>query len=1081
MQIKIKHFFLECKGSYGSYLNSLLMSFAMILLSVPLYGQQAARQITGVVTDVTGESLPGVSIIEKGTTNGIATNIDGQYVLNVADNNATVLVFSYVGFETQEIIIANKKVINISLTESSRKLDEVVVVGYGVQNKGSVVAAVVQRSQEELKQTYSGSDLTLALAGQVPGLVMLTSSGEPGGIELGSSASNMYIRGQTSWNNSSPLILVDGVERDMMTVDISEVSSISVLKDASATSVFGVRGANGVILVTTKRGESGKTRLNFTYKGSGLQMSKVPKIMNSYDAVSANNEIIEREVGLSPNSWNDYVPYWHVANFQQPIADDLKYIYPDVNWQKELFKPMAFSHNANINAQGGNKFIRYFGSLGYNHEGDIIKRFDNRKGYQPSFGYDRFNFRSNIDLSLTRTTNLAINLDGFFSLKRQTMSNNDTSSRSDFWQWRSLYGLPPNLYVVMHPDGYFGAFDGTGNNLVNPAAIFNSMGLRTTRTHRTNTLFELKQDLDFITKGLRVSAMLSLDSQVTTDFRWNDGNHARPREGNTAYKVVEWWKYTGPDQDPNEYTLYLPEGTGDFDWEQRLISINQENINITTNWRNALPVDRRMLYKFQLNYNRTFGKHDVTGAGIMEREENALGTQFKRYRENWIFRGTYNYDARYSFEFSGAYNGSEQFGPGYKFDFFPSVGLGWYVSNEKFFNIKWVDRLKLRFSSGKTGNDRLGNERWLYSTDYAYGGSSNLVNDTNGTSPYTHYTVSRMGNPYIQWENALQNNFGIDMGLFKNLLSLTVEIFNEDRTDQMIAGANRAIPAYFGFTPPPANLGRVKSKGFEIELRIDKRLPNLRLWSTLAISHNENKVIFRDDGQLLPDYRKQAGFPIGQQKRALHTGYIMQNWDDVYASIPTETLNDNKLPGYYDLIDFNADGIYKGADDGSIPIGYAETPQNIYTWTLGANYKGFNFMMQFYGVNNTNRWIGNNNWRDYTATLYAEFADYWSKDNPDAYAYLPRFRSQGPSYGHWNLYDGSYVRLRAAEIGYTVSKANWITRAGIDRFRIYLSGNDLFFWSRMIDDRETTFSSGSDTTGAYPRMKYYNLGFELTF
>lgn len=1042
--------------------------------------QDDKKTITGKVVDKTGLSLPGVSVLIKGTTIGTVTNADGDFNLSVPAN-AKTLVVSFVGMKKQEIPLTTKTNYLVTLEDETIGLDEVVAVGYATQKKESVVGSIAQVTQEDLQRSGNVTDLREALSGNIPGIVSLTSSGEPGGILTGESATNIFIRGQNTWNGGQPLILVDGVERNMNNIDVNEVASISVLKDASATAVFGVKGANGVILITTKRGTDGKTKLNFNYTATGTMLSKLPQILDSYAALRAKDEIIEREGVLNEASWFAYVPYDIVTRYKLPQTAEYAKIYPNVNWEDAMYKNMGLSHRATLSAQGGNKAVQYFGSLAYLHEGDMFQDYNNGKGYSPNYNYDRFNFRSNIDLNLTNTTKLEIDLSGYYSLKNTNYNNEGSTGRADAWMWRAAYGLAPDLFLPMYDNGRWGAYQEGGNNTVNPLAVVYNIGIRQTRTTQLNADFSLEQKLNFITEGLNAKASLYYDNQIRSEGGIYDiTNHVRPNEAvtNVAYEQIYPMKYTGPDQDPSEYTVLLPISDEEYGWVMRPWTIREESIG-DANWSGYIPVDRRLMYQLQLNYAHAFGVNNVTAMGVFKREEYARGSMFKNYREDWVFRTTYNYDGRYLFEANGAYNGSEQFGPGYRFAFFPSVAIGWMVTDEKFFKVNWLDKLKLRFSLGKVGDDRVSGGRWLYADQYAYGGYGRLTEITNGSSPYTFYRQTVVGNPKIQWENALKTDFGIESSLFNNLMTLNFDYFTEDRTDILLAGGSRNIPVFFGATPPSANVGQVKSKGFELELGFTKRLNNVDVWANLSVTHNQNKVIEKDDPPLQLDYLKAKGYPIGQQRSLIKTQFY-NNWDEVYASIPTENNDLQKLPGYYDLIDFNADGIIKNSED-TAPIGYSEIPQNTASFSAGAKYKGFSVMVQFYGVNNANRSIPFNNYINDTDVLFANVADYWSKDNPNATSFLPRWKTQAENIGDYYMYDASFLRLKTAEIAYSFNNNYWMKKAGFSNLRVFLNGNNLFFWSKLPDDRETTYSGGSATEGSYPTLKRINLGIELTF
>lgn len=1043
---------------------------------------QAQRKVTGVVTDETGAPIPGVSIHVKGTNQGVQSTPDGRFSIAIPDDNA-ILVFSFIGTVTREIAVGKQTALKVVLQQSSTQLNEVVAIGYGSQKKESVVGAISQVSNKELKRTGNVPDLREALVGQVPGLVGITSSGEPGGILSGESATNLFIRGQTTWNGAQPLVLVDGIKRNMNDIDVNDVASISVLKDASATAVFGVEGANGVILITTKRGKPGKTTLNFNYVATAKTLSKQPATLDSYAALKAKNEIIEREGVLNEASWGDYMPNSIVERYKLPQTPEYQQIYANVDWQDAMYEDVGFSHKATLSATGGSKTIQYFGSLTYLHEGDMFKKYDNGKGYDPNYNYDRFNFRSNIDINLTKTTVFRLGLSGFYSQKNTNFNNEGSTSRADAWMWRATYGLAPDLFLPMYANGRWGANQEGGNNTVNPIAAVYNIGIRETRTTQLLSDFTIEQNLDFITKGLTARALLSSDNNIRSEGGIYDiQNSIRPAEArtNVPFQQIYPLLYEGPDQDPSEYTVLLPVSDEEYDWVLQPWTIRQEDIT-SANWSGYIPIDRRLTYQAQLNYSRKFGKsHDVTAMALFKREEYARGSAFKNYREDWAFRATYNYKLRYFVEGNGAYNGSEQFGPGYRFHFFPSVAVGWYISNEKFFHVKWIDKLKIRANTGTIGNDDVSGGRWLYNSAFAYGGAARLPEGTASTSPYTFYRTSVVGNPDIHWETAQKSDIGLELDMFRQLISVNFDYYTQDRTDILLGGSSRSVPPFFGMTPPSANLGRVKSKGFEVEVKVNKELSkNVGVWAQLSVSHNTNTVLFKDDPPLQYDYLKAAGYPIGQQ-RSLVKSKIYQNWDEVYASVPNETNDMDKLPGYYDMVDMNADGIIKSSDD-RVPVGYSEIPQNTGVVTLGANWKDLSFMVSLFGVNNANRVINFPNFQNYTNILYGD-GNYWSKDNPNSGVFLPRWKTQGEFIGDYYLYDASYIRLRTVELAYAFNDGySWVKRAGINSLRLYLNANNLFFWSNLPDDRQGTYSGGSATEGAYPTVKRINLGIELSF
>ena len=1088
MQKNLIHLFFR----EGSLTNTLLrinlfvsiVIFSTMFASAKSYDAKIESQeniVTGTVTDQQGLPEIGVTIVVKGTTNGTVTDAMGKFTLTNVSPNAT-LVFSFIGLETEEIPLNGRTQIDVVMKEKVISLDEVVVVGYGVEKKASVVGAISQVSNEELKMSGDLPDLAQALEGKLPGVTVLTASGEPGGTGRGTSSTSIYIRGQNTWNGASPLILVDGIERNIDNLDVSEVENVSVLKDASATAVFGVKGANGVILVTTKRGKIGKPKISFTFNGVGQMVSKVPTTLNSFDAIMTHNQTIERGVSNNEATWAGYTPYDIALRYKQPQLPQYKEIYPDVNWEKAILKDVGYSEHATLNISGGTNFVQYFGSISYMHQGDMLKHYANDNSYNPSNDFTRFNFRSNLDFKLTNTTKLSVNLSGYYSVKNGGWNWENAQRGYNDWTWGAIYTMAPDLYLPKYSDGYWGWDKRVDTN---PIALNWNQGILQRHVVDMNSDFALEQKLDFITKGLSARASLSYDKNILTEGGVYDLiDNIDPSDGNIPIKIINPLLYTGPTQDPNQYTTYYPsKGLNQFGWVRQPWILLPEVVG-QDEWNSTIPVERRLNYQFQLNYARKFGLHNVSALGMVKREEYAIGSMFANYREDWVFRATYDYATKYLFEANGAYNGSEQFGPGYRFHFFPSVALGWVVTNEKFFHEDWLkvlNKLKLRYSIGTVGNDQVaGSARWLYSSQYSYGGTTILNQNIQTNSPYTWYKESVVGNPDIHWETALKKNLGVEVGLFNNLISLTYDYFTENRTDILIAGSDRTIPSYFGAIPPSANLGAVNSKGHELVIRFDKRTKaGIHYWASLALTHTENKILKRDDPLLRPAYLKASGYSIGQTTTSITAGF-MNNWDDVYASTPFETNDLTKLPGYYNILDFKPDGTIKGSSD-SEPYGYSSVPQNTFDASFGADYKGFSFMVEFYGATNVSRYMGDATYFKNTDLYFTYNADYWSKNNPNAATYLRQaYGTSGIISGNNLIADASFLRLKNVNIGYTFSD-KWVKKAGLSGLKIYLNGNNLMFWSKLPDDRESVYSGGDVVRGTYPTVKLITGGAELTF
>ena len=1087
-------------------LKSMMIILIIVFFGSPVLADENSRSdvnrdtvsqqttVSGTVIDQAGQPLAGVTVLVKGTTIGTLTSPSGKYSLPNVPPNST-LQFSFIGMTAQEVVLrAGQSTVDIVMKELMTALEEVVVIGYGQQKRESVVAAIAQTTSEDIQRAGNVTDLSQAITGHLPGVVTVTSATEPGGVNRGTSGTEIYIRGRNTWNGGQALVLVDGVERSMDQLDMSEVENISVLKDASATAVFGVKGANGVILITTKRGATGKPKISFNYNTTAQLLSRLPQWMDSFDAMMARNESIERELPYSEASWGDYLPYDFVKKYnKQYQAPGEENIYFNTDWVNSQFADAAFSHRASLNLQGGTRFVSYFGTLAYLHEGDMFRNYDNHKGYDASYAYDRFNFRSNLDFKITQTTTLKVNLAGYYGKKDSSWDNEGfTGWDANSWFWIAAYGYDPSLYPAQYANGNWGFSPNISQYTMNPVASLNNLGIRMNHTMQLNSDFALEQDLGFVTKGLTAKIAVYYDNQVIAqDGIFDQTNHIRATGGNLNLQFVDPMKYyENPNRPESEYINYYPtSGLGFYDFVVRPWSLRSEVI-AGADWVWRVPVDRRTQIQAGLNYSRRFGLHNVAAMALFKREKAAYGSDFPYFREDWISRITYDYDTRYLFEINGAYNGSEQFGPGYRFAFFPSVAAGWIVSNEKFFPIEWMNRLKLRYSIGKVGDDKVSGGRWLYSSQYSYGGATRLSPlDNYGYSPYTWYKESTIGNPDIRWEKAIKNNYGIEMGLFKDLISINFEYFTEDRSDILIDGGSRNIPPFFGANPGAANLGKVESRGHEIEVRLDKRWgQGFHLWSNIAITHTENEVIFRDDPELLDAYRKSENFQIGQFRTQLRTPGYMDNWDDIYASTPLESNDIQKFPGWVGLIDFNSDGIIKSED--SAPAHYSDRPMNTFNYSVGGDYKGLSLMLQFYGVNNVSRNMSLSTFGGRLNIYPMASADYYSKDNTDAVTYLNKWRATGTGTADRWIWDASYFRLKTAELAYTF-QGGLLKKTGLSNMRIYLNGMNLFLWSDLPDDREGTNlgntggsggpGSGGASAGAYPNTRRVNLGVEVTF
>lgn len=1013
--------------------------------------QQAEKEIKGVIIDESGLPVIGANVIIKGTSVGTITDFDGQFILNV--KQGAVLEISFIGYLTQQIKVGNKSDLKIVLKEDTRTLDEVVVVGYGVQNKKSVVGAIAQTNGDELMKSGGVTSVGEALQGKLPGVTAIYTSGRPGEKNV-----QYYIRGQSSWNGGGqPLILIDGIEGNMEDVDVNEIENISVLKDASATAVYGVKGANGVILLTTKRGQQDKADISLSANVTFKMVSKLPDQMDSYDAINMANRTIMNEVAFNEGSWNDYVPGPIMDMYRNQTSTWQKEAFPNVDWADYMLRDMATDQRVNFSVRGGAKFVKYFCNVSYLHEGDIFEHFDNRKGYESGFDYHRFNYRSNLDFDVTKTTKLGVNISGSYGIAKSPDGTEEER------MYAGIYRLGPSIFMPIYEDGSYG-FDLSGDyELRNPVADFCTAGMKTENRLNLVTDFTLDQDLSFITKGLSLKGRFNITQSILSEKKLNDG-------GNTSQYIRKVYVNDGQDvviRYPDNYTsdyLFTPNPwtLGNYDLKDK-------------------DREKRTNYEISLNYKREFGNHNVSALALFKREQYTYGSMFPVYREDWVGRLTYNYAYRYFIEANGAYNGSEKFGPGYRFEVFPSVALGWMVTEEKFMkNVKWLDKLKLKASYGKVGDDNF-DGRWKYITQWGtydkYVEMNKFSYDNSRFSPYMLYKEASIGNPDLHWETSVKQNYGLELAVLNNQIKFDFDYFTENRTDIMVTGDSRAIPSWFGIAAPDANLGEVNVKGYEFVLSGNKQLGSVFLNARFTYSHVKDVIVFKDDPELKPDYQKAAGHAIGQTY-ALIQGDMIKSWDDVYMSTALADGQESKRIGYYDVIDFNCDGNVNSTYD-NVPWGYPNRPQNTWTFDLGGNYKGFSLSVQFYGQNNITRVYNLSDHVNGQRMYFWDNADVWTPENPDG----------TNTYTAWNLtkadnnpqkfiYDGSMVRLKMVEASYTFPK-KVSAKLGIKNLRLFVNGYNLALWTDLPDDRD--FNGDNNYRGGYPTFKRFNVGFNMDF
>ena len=1002
--------------------------FLLMLFSCLTASAQQGITVKGTVLDDNGETIIGASVVVKGNNSiGTISDIDGYFVLTVP-NEKSVLVVSFVGMEAQEVK-ATKGIIRVILKDDTQLLDEVVVVGYGQQKKASVVGAITQTSGKTLERA-GVNNLGAALTGNLPGVITSSSTGMPGAEDP-----KIIIRTQSSWNNSEPLVLVDGIEREMSSVDISSVENISVLKDASATAVYGVKGANGVILITTKRGKEGKANVQIKANMTAKVVSKLPEKYDAYDTFYLMNNSIEREAALNPAGWANYTPAAIIDKYRHPANAEEWDRYPNVDWEKELFKKVAMSYNTSVNVSGGTKVVNYFAAVDFVNEGDLFKSFENGRGYNSGFGYNRINVRSNLDFHLTKTTKFSTNLFGS-NAQRQlpwNMGDNDTGF------WNSAYKSAPDAMRPIYSNGMWGWYAPRDADVPNSAYSLAVGGKEKRTTTKMTTDFILEQDLTMLTKGLRFKANFSMDYTFVENNRglndmYNDAQRLWVNSDTGEY-VYKFDPDTGTGLDKVINPIY---------WSQQSGSANMGSTY------------RKLYYSMQLDYARTFGKHEVTALGLFSRLKEARGSMFPIYREDWVFRLTYNYAMRYFFEANGAYNGSEKFGPDYRFAFFPSLSIGWMISEENFMKgaSKWLSMLKLRASYGQTGNSNVGYR--IY--DYYEVGRNAIIGGAESTGVY----ASDLGNKSITWETTTEFNLGVDFGIFNNRFKLAAEYFKRKITDLLVT--NKPLPFYNEVNKIAGNIGSTQSQGVEITLNTVNIVTKDFEWdTTLTLSHYNDRWLKRD-----PNWKPRAYEKEDDPIRA------WWEYEAIGILQPGEKAPDAQkdlVPGMMKLKDRDGNGVL--GDEDKVYMGNGD-PKIIYGLNNSFRYKNFDLNIYFYGEAGRKRgasyyegWTRMDN--GINVSTYALKA--FSSNNLTATD--PTYVRGGNGWGDYYVKSIYYVRCGSITLGYKVP----ISQKIVNNLRVYVDVNNPFVitnWTGL--DPET-----DNGTYAYPNVTSYNFGVSISF
>ena len=1032
-------------------LNKAVLITFMWAISICIFSQNLT--VTGVITDIGGETLIGVTIQVQGTTQGTVTDFDGRYRITDVPSDANLEV-SYVGMQNQVISVNGRTKIDIVLKEDSGLLEEVVVVGYGIQKKASVTAAIATVDTKELKQS-SSANLSTALAGRLPGLTAMQTSGQPGNDVV-----NLYLRGAGTLNDASPLILIDGVPRgNISRIDPNEVESISILKDASATAVFGVRGANGVILITTRRGKPGKSELNISVDQSMQKFLVQSDRLHSWEFAELRNQAYMNDNPGAPDADRPFTQYM----IDKYRSGEDQVFYPDRDVFHDYFRDWAPQTRVNANFNGGGDKFAYFLNAGYIGQGGNFKTEPKSfLGYDPSYSMDRYNFRGNIDYNIASNLKASLNIATYLE-KMNSPQTIDLFGGSMAgmvenmiaYTWATPpsdpgpvtvpgYGVPPNEVVAQ-----------SGQDR-NTYGEINRRGYRQEMTNNLNSSLALDWGLDFIVKGLSAKGMIAFDSHASTVLQG-----VRSLD-NYAFNVA---------RDASETSGYSA------------IRTNQDAaIRLSKGMQTRYYIN----YQASLNYARSFGRHNLTGMFLYQRDNwDQYAADLPYNVVGLVGRVTYNYDDRYLAEFNYGYNGSEQFAPNNRFGSFPAFSLGWIVSNESFLRESQIlTNLKIRASQGLTGNDKLGSQRFLYQSFINMGGGV-----FPGLGRGQSVVQGRMGNNALQWEMAKKSNLGIEVELLSSL-SLTVDLFKEDRNKILIS--RNTIPQLQGVplgNIPRVNIGEVDNKGFEAELGYRKIVnKDFSFIVKGNYAYNKNTVVYADEVQYGEDYayrNRSTGFSIGQQfgykiDYSNGNGYI--NTQEELDNLPEYQVGGTPRLGDFIYVDVNEDGVINDRD--LIPIGYPTIPRVTYGLSGSLNYKNIDFSFLFNGVSQTHRHT--NGWG---ATEFALVGFYsgWHKqawtaeryENGEEILYPALGMSSGVSQVPNDVFimDRSFLRLKSLELGYTLPD-KWMESMRIERLRVYLNGNNLLTFKKMPIDTVDPEQSGSLV---YPLTRMFNFGLNISF
>ena len=924
------------------------------------------------------------------------------------------------------------------------------VIGYGEQKKVTITGAINTISSEQLSRSPS-ANVANTLAGQVTGISTVQYSGRPGADNP-----SIFVRGVASLSESAsqPLMIVDGVERSFMSLDADEIESISVLKDASATAVYGVRGANGVIIVTTKRGSKGKTSITASFSKGLQQPTKLLDFADSYTFAQRYNEAqLNDNPNLAPS---DLIFSPKVIEAFRTNSEPI--MFPNTDWLNYILKPFANQSRGNVNISGGNDNVKYFASLGVLNQDGLFETFDSNYDY--NFSFQRYNFRTNLDIDVTKTTKIGVTIGGQVGVTNEPRTGGGINQlfREIYWaQPFASAGIVDGKYIV------------TGDRDISIAKkdglqSYYGLGYSNILKNTLNFDIDLNQKLNFV-KGLSIRTKLSYNTSYT---------HSKNRSSSTLRYIPVYIKDLDPsaDQTSNEF-VYQTAGT-----------------NGNLSYGESQGKTRSWYFDTALNYNRRFGSHNIGGLLLYNEQKEYYPrtiqggeAEFQDIPSGLVGlagRVTYDYKSKYMADFNIGYNGSENFAKEQRFGVFPAFSVGWAVSKESFMKaLPFISYMKVRMSYGLVGNDRIGGNRFLYLPDSYNPTSGSYSFGTNNPTNVQAASEGRIGNADVTWETAKKRNLGVDLKFLKDKLSINTDLFIENRKD--ILAFRGTVPGFVAYDLPAINIGEVQNKGFEVEVKWNQSInDNFSYWINANVSHSQNKIVFMDEVPQSQDYLYRTGHPVGQP-----FGYIFDRFfgvDDVNnTNIPDHQYN--LKPGDMMYKDLDGNGVINQDDQQA--IGYPNYPQYNFGINLGFEIKNLDLSMSWAGATNTSRLLGETYRVAFGATGNRSLLQYmaddrWTPETASTATY-PRMTLTGTNNNskdsdYW-LRDASYLRLKTLEMGYNF-KGAFLKRNGISTFRIFINGNNLVTFSKLdITDLEARTAADSE----YPLTKIYNLGVKLNF